>query len=119
MYPNVMTNEPIRIKRAKQAIQDFKKANGNPKDVIDLMLFFVERGSQFTSDLGDIDEDFYCALENMYAKAIDTILSLPEKDILSFKDRLEDILDSTSGIGWGYHEELTHIYYEKFSDYCD
>lgn len=55
LFPDVMKNEPIRIARGKQAIADYTKAVGDPRGKLELMLFFVESGTSFTLDLGDID----------------------------------------------------------------
>ena len=33
-----------------------------------------------------------------------------------FKDRLEEIMKSSSDIGWGYHDTLTDDYYVAFPD---
>ncbi|MBL7178077.1 MAG: hypothetical protein ISS66_19810 [Desulfobacteraceae bacterium] len=116
MYPDVMRDKPLRISRAKRAISEYSKAADDLKGEAELMVFFVECGNRFTIELGDIDANFYDSLTLMYDKAIDMILSLKDEDQHQFKRRLKLIMDSSSGIGWGYHDELCDLYYDAFGD---
>ena len=116
LYPDVMENQPIGIAKAKKAISQYKKANGDQFGVVELMVSFVECGNKFTLDYGDIDEDFYYSLERMFGKAIIELKKLDEKAIEVFRPRLEQIVISSNGIGWGYHDTLADIYYNAFSD---
>jgi hypothetical protein len=116
MYPDVYRNKPVRISRAKQAIAAYAKAVGDPRGEAELMTFFVERGNSFTLDFGDIDGAFYDALNLMYSRAIDKVLSLPEEERYEFQSRLKAIMTSSSSIGWGYHDRLCDDYYEGFPE---
>jgi hypothetical protein len=116
MYPDVYTDEPIQISKAKSAISAYSDATGDPYGEAELMIFFVECGTRFTVDFGDMYDDFYDALNRMYQKAIDRVLSLPEERQSSFRERLKQIMISSSGIGWGYHDILSDDYYNAFSD---
>ncbi len=50
----------------------------------------------------------------MYEKEIQNVTELtPEKQKV-FKNRLHAIMESASGIGWGYHDGLRQLYYESF-----
>lgn len=116
MYPDIYSKKPIQISKAKRAISSYSKAVGDPLGEAELMTFFVECGNNFTVNFGDIDEAFYDALNRMYQRAIDKVLSLPEEQRIEFKDRLEAIMTSSSGIGWGYHDMLSDDYYEAFPE---
>jgi hypothetical protein len=116
MYPNVLRDKPIRISKAKQAISRYAQAVGDPHGEAELMTFFMECGNGFTVEYGDIDEDFYYALNLMYERTIERVLSLPEEVQGTFRERLEEIMNSASGIGWGYHDGLCHDFYEAFPD---
>jgi len=116
LCPDVMKNEPIRIARGKQAIADYSKAVGDPKGKLELMIFFVESGTEFTLELGDIDEDFYVSLERMYKKAIDLLLTFDEETIDAYYNRFEKLVTSTENVGWGYHDSLADIFYEAFPE---
>ena len=116
LYPNVMSNGPIKIATAKKAVSDYCKAVGDPKGMLELMVYFVERGTKFTLDYGDIDGQFYSSLERMYEKAIKLLLTLDEETIDDFYDRFEDLVTSTSDIGWGFHDTLGDIFSEAFPE---
>jgi hypothetical protein len=116
MYPDVYKNKPIQISKAKRAISNYSRAVGDPLGETELMVLFVESGNKFTVNFGDKDEGFYDALNRMYQRAIKKVLSLPEKHRRVFQERLKDIMTSSSGIGWGYHDMLSDDYYTAFSN---
>jgi len=116
LYPDVMSNKPIRISPARQAIGEYAKAVGDVNGVAELMVYFVECGNQCTVDYGDIDEPFYDALISMYGRALDKVLELPEEVQQSFQERLHRIMTSSSGIGWGYHDAICDMYEDAFPD---
>lgn len=98
---------------AKKAITDFKKASPDRENLIDLMIYYVEQGTEITLDCGDMYEDFYTKLENVY---IDSIKLLNEwgdtRLIEKFRPRLEALVDKTEDVGWGYHDVLWDWYDE-------
>lgn len=114
MYPNVCTCNPIRISKAKKAISNYSKAIGDTPGEAELMVFFVERGTKYTVDCGDIDEGFYDSLNGMYRRAIKKVLSLPENQQREFRERLKEIMISSVDTGWGYHDTLCGDYYDAF-----
>lgn len=116
MYPNVYRDKPIQIAKAKRAITSYSRAVADPVGEAELMTFFVECGNSFTVEYGDIDEEFYNALNLMYKRAIEKVLSLPLDQRDDFRERLEEIMTSSGGIGWGYHDELCHDFYEAFPE---
>ncbi len=116
MYPDIYSNKPIQISKAKRAISQYSKAIGDPLGEIELMVFFVECGNQYTVDLGDIDEGFYDALNRMYQRAIQKVLGLPKEQRGLFQARFEQIMTSSSHIGWGYHDTLSADYYSAFPE---
>ena len=63
-------------------------------------------GTKITLDCGDMYDDFYTRLENVY---IETIKLLNEwgdiKLIEKFRHRLEVLVNKTEDVGWGYHDQ--------------
>lgn len=100
----------MRLAKAKKAITDFKKLTGDFEKVIDLMLFYVERGTKFTNTYGDIDERFYSSMESMYKK-VAIACDKDEKLFVKFKPRLYAIVLETNGMGWGYHDYLFDVFH--------
>ena len=101
-----------RLSIAKKAISDFRKISNSSELIRDLMLFYVEQGVEFTNEYGDINEQFYISMEDMYART----LKLMEKNdlIKAFKKRCFQVVVDTDGIGWGFHDSLADLYYEYF-----
>jgi hypothetical protein len=116
LYPDVLRDRPLQVAKAKKIVADFCKAVADPVLHADLMLFFVEQGNAFTLEYGDIDAGFYNALLAMGRRAVKTICSLPKELQEPFRERLSEIVLSSSGIGWGYHDELAEIYDAAFPE---
>src|SRR5262249_18512997 len=53
----------LKLGEARKAIRDYRKATGNLAGTIDLMLTYVQNGTEFTRQFGDIDAPFYNSLE--------------------------------------------------------
>ncbi|MBI1882233.1 MAG: hypothetical protein HYR94_29015 [Chloroflexi bacterium] len=105
----------ISVGAARKALNNFKKSSADPIAVADLMIFYVEQGVICTNNYGDIDENFYSSLESVYADAVALLRRLANPDLIEqFRPRLKWIVTNTSGIGWGFHDELSHIYYTQY-----
>mgnify|MGYP006290437907 CR=1 FL=1 len=116
LYPDVLRDRPLQVAKAKKVVADFCKAVADLVPHADLMLFFVEQGNAFTVEYGDIDAGFYNALLAMGRRAVQAISSLPKELQDPFRERLTEIVRSSSGIGWGYLDELAEIYDDAFPD---
>src|SRR4030095_10078888 len=66
LSPDVIHGEDIELSRGRKAISAYKKATNDPRGTLELMVYYVECGTQFTVDYGDIDEAFYASLESMF-----------------------------------------------------
>lgn len=114
MYPDVYSNKPVQVSKARRAISSYSKATGDPLGEAELMTVLVEYGNSFTVDFGDMDGPFYDSLNRAYQVAIDKVLSLPQEHRDGFRERLEAIMKSSSGVGWGYHDTLFEDYHRAF-----
>lgn len=106
-----------KLKDGKQAISDFKKLGPSLDFLADLMLFYVETGVKFTNDFGDIDEGFYLSMGKTYVGAL--TLMQKENVLDKFADRAGKVVSDTSGIGWGFHDYLTEVYFSFYADFID
>ncbi len=116
LYPDMYKNKPVQIAKAKKAIADYSKAAGEPIGLLELMIFFVETGTSFTVNCGDMYEEFYLALERMYEKALNLLLTMDEKIIDDYYDRFEDVVSSSADIGWGFHDLLAEMFHDAFPE---
>jgi hypothetical protein len=119
-YKKVIENEffptrgygKARLSVAKKAITEYKKIGKTDAGAIDIMLFYVEQGVKFTDAYGDINEQFYDSMEDMYYKALGEIIKQDLKPI--FQQRCRQIVDATEDMGWGFYEILSQMYDETF-----
>ncbi|HOJ11790.1 MAG TPA: DUF6155 family protein [Clostridiales bacterium] len=111
-FPRSMSAQ-FKIGEARKAVNDFKKICSDEKLVIDLMLYYVEMGVEFTNTYGDIGESFYNSVESMYQSVIAAINK--HKNPATFNmlsKRLKAVVDDTDGIGWGFHDNLSDMYHD-------
>ncbi|MFD0961595.1 DUF6155 family protein [Paenibacillus chungangensis] len=101
----------LRLAKAKSAISEFKKLSNDELRTLDLMIYYVEQGVDFTVTYGDISEAFYSSMESMYTSVLNKIGDSVSKRAL-FNARLLKIVNDTDGIGWGFHDYLAGEYYE-------
>lgn len=99
----------MRLAKAKKAISDFRKLTGDKRRTVELMLFYVEIGTEFTNTYGDIDEKFYDSMNSMYFKVTKECEN-DEKLFHELHDRLYGVVVDSRGIGWGYHDILKDAY---------
>ena len=53
------------LRSARRTIRDYRKATSDLVGTVDLMLTYVESGTEFTNQFGDISESFYNSLESV------------------------------------------------------
>lgn len=73
------------------------------------MVFYVENGVNYTDYYGDINEQFYLSMESMYERAVKFIIDNNLE--VTFKERCLKIVNDTTGMGWGFHDQLCETYY--------
>jgi hypothetical protein len=100
----------LRLAEAKKAISNFQKTTADSNRTIELMLYYVELGTEFTAAFGDIDESFYSSMLSMYDKvAIEC--DKDEELYIQLRDRLYSVVRMSDEVGWGYPEAICDIYY--------
>ncbi|MCX5823632.1 MAG: hypothetical protein NTY86_09045 [Deltaproteobacteria bacterium] len=94
----------LKLGEARKAIRDYRKATGNIPGTAELLMIYVENGTRFTHEYGDMDERFYDSVES----ALDELASLLRGEMRGmypqYRDRLARVEQMTDGIGWGFHD---------------
>lgn len=93
---------------ASRFITGYRQTTGDILGTLDLMLTFVETGTRFTNEFGDIDEPFYEGLELMLADFRELLLAYP--DLYAEADlaqRLAKLVRNAGRLGWGYGDYVT------------
>ena len=116
LYPDVNRSWSFQVAEAKRAISHYTKAvPEDRKGAADLMTYFVECGTRFCLDYQYLDDDpLFLALLRMFDRAVRAVLELPETDRDDFRQRLREIVISSSEMTWGYYEELSDQYDNAF-----
>jgi hypothetical protein len=78
------------------------------------MTYYVECGTQFTVDYGDIDEGFYASLEAMFTQVVTRLQHSDQDTIDRFLPRLRGLVRQAQGIGWGYYDAIAETLKEAF-----
>jgi hypothetical protein len=104
-YPTCKTGE------ARRATMEFVKA-APLKDGYEMMLLYVKSGIKCTLQYGDIDEPFYNSIESMWLSCLKTALKLPDPS--SEQKRLKAVVESASGIGWGFSDQMLDYFEVDF-----
>lgn len=103
----------LRLSEGKKAIADFRKLGASKDLLADLMFYYVETGVECTNEFGDIDEPFYNSVASVYLQALTIIKK--EKLIDQFSDRAKSVVDNTTDIGWGFHDDIESVYDDFYS----
>nr|WP_253951962.1 DUF6155 family protein [Xylanibacter caecicola] len=107
-FPTHGFSEKPSFAQCRKVISDFQKLKTEPTFVADLMLFYIEQGCEYTLEFGDMWKQFYTTLEGIFDKAMRFIFL---NGLLSvYYERIEKLIDSVSGFGWGFYDTLQDIY---------
>ena len=96
----------LKLAEARKAIRDYRKATGNLAGTIDLMLTYVESGTRFTREYGDINEPFYNSLDSVLAEMAQLLIKEGAELYPRFRDRLSKVEADASHVGWGYCDSV-------------
>ena len=96
----------LKLAEARKAIRDYRKATGNLEGTIDLLLTYVEKGTQFTREFGDINEPFYNSLDSALEELVNLFLQSGAGLYPRFRDRVLHVEQMADHIGWGYCDSV-------------
>jgi len=115
------SGEPLgpKLIDAKKIVINVKKFTNDPNIILDFMMDYVEHGINFTCSYGDLWENYYMSIENMYHSVIQMILKNKDTiDVEKYLKRIDKMVAKTSGMGWGFHDTLTD-YTDELKDALD
>ena len=96
----------LDLAEARRAIREYSKATNNIPGTIELMLTYVECGTEFTLEYGDIDSGFYSSLSSVLQEMADLVRAEGRDYYPRFRDRIQNLGTDTERIGWGYGDFL-------------
>jgi hypothetical protein len=97
----------LKLAEGRKAIREYQAATEDPAGSLELMMTFVETGTRFTSEFGDIDEPFYNSLSSVLHE-MDRILKSEQGPELyqGIRERVLALPKLAGRIGWGYGDEI-------------
>ncbi|MCC8104389.1 MAG: DUF6155 family protein [Clostridiales bacterium] len=97
------------MKTCRKIVSDVLKL-ATPEIAADVVLTFVEYGTDFTNTYGDINESFYNSIMRAFLQFVNLLNA--EKDCTLYKKlevRIENVVNDASGIGWGFGDEMDRM----------
>ena len=93
---------------AVRSVTDYRQRTGDSLGTLDLMLTFLETGTRFTNEFGDIDEPFYEGLEFMLDDFRELLLAHPDLyEEADLAQRLANLARDAGWLGWGYGDYVS------------
>ena len=99
----------LELGEARKAIRDYRKATGNVSGTAELLMPYVENGTAFTREYGDIDERFYSSLESALGELAALLRGEAREMYALFASRLERVAEMASYIGWGFGDSVGDV----------
>jgi hypothetical protein len=106
IYPDPFSKRRVSVRDAAAAIVEYRRATGDASGTVDLMLTFVEAGTEQAADLGYGDAAYFDALEvrlDAVAKEFETLPADVQADV---RTRLGRIQLRARAIGWGFSDAV-------------
>jgi hypothetical protein len=79
------------------------------RKIVELPMTYVENGTSFTHEHGDIDERFYSSVESALDELAALLRGEAREIYPKFSDRLAKVEKMTEGIGWGFHDFVADV----------
>ncbi len=110
LYPDFNSGDTdVRIRDAKKAISDFEKATKDPSQTLDLMIHFLEVGTQMMEAFGMDYESFYDSMESMFRKVFTRLKATDHQLLPDFLPRLRKLEIASRDTGYGYGDSLSDM----------
>ena len=109
IYRDPFSRRRISVRDAGAVITEYRRSTGDLAGTVDLMLTFVEAGTEQSVDLGYGDDDYFDALENKVKAIVKALDELPATVRATAVDRLIHVRDRAKNIGWGYGDALNDV----------
>lgn len=118
LYDIFFSKASLSLRNAKAVLSGFKNTAKNKEDYFDFELYYVELGTAYTNEYGDVNEAFYSNLISVFADFCENVKRSDGSDFLhSVRMRLDRLNEEAHDIGWGYGYEIGELYSELIGFY--
>jgi hypothetical protein len=112
LWPDVFKRQDTSVAKAKKAVADYRRASGTAEGLAELTVFYCERASGFSGDVGMDDESYLGALVRMFEQALTAAAALPPAQQAPLWARLQVVRDRCQGIGYGVCDDIAKLFAE-------
>jgi hypothetical protein len=98
---------PLKLGEARKAIREYRKATSDINGTLDLMMTYLEAGTECTLEYGDLDESFYTSLISMMEGTEKILLDSRHHDLIrDFLPRLRHLEARAYNVAHGYDDAV-------------
>jgi hypothetical protein len=120
IYPDDMRDfSSDNFTLATKTLQTSKTILKDEESLIDIALFFVECGTQFLVDLGEIDEDFCVEIEDIFEDIVNHIKDCDTVVFEKYKERLYRINEMAHDSAYGHGDQIRDVLDENFPGFVE
>ena len=100
----------LKLADARKAIRDYRRATSDAIGTMDLMIAYVETGTEYSLDFGAEEESLFDSLSSVLNE-IEAVFSKESGLDLyeQFQQRLLDLDEKAREIGWGFGDQVGYI----------
>ena len=109
IYPDPFSKRRVSVRDAAAAIVEYRRSTGDASGTVDLMLTFVEAGTEQAADLGYGDEAYFNALQSRLDAVAQEFGSLPANVRAKVRARLGRIQMRAQDVGWGFSDAVDDV----------
>jgi hypothetical protein len=102
VYPDPFSRRQVSVRDATATITEYRRSTGDVAGTVDLMLTFLEAGTEQAADLGYGDGSYFAALERKLDAVAKSWSDLSHDARVEAAKRLDWIRKRAQNIGWGY-----------------
>lgn len=116
LWPDVFRGQDTSVAKAKKALADYKKADGQPAQLAELMTFYCEQAAGFAADVGLDDEGYLNSLVSVYAQALKLVVALDPALREALLERLFVVREVSESVGYGVGDEMVALQMQELPD---
>jgi hypothetical protein len=109
VFPDPFSRRPVSLRDATAAITEYRRSTADVAGTVDLMLTFIEAGTEQAADLGYGDENYFSALENKLDAVAKSWPTLPTEARAKAATRLAWVQKRAKQIGWGFSDYVDDV----------
>lgn len=109
IYPDPFSKRQVSVRDAAAAIVEYRRSTGDVSGTVDLMLTFMEAGTEQAADLGYGDEAYFNALQIRLDAVAKEFEALPADVRATVRARLGRIKMRAQDVGWGFSDTVDDV----------